>query len=217
MLFSLFWLSCYIFRTTTGTTYTTKKVVLVVLVVVLYFKDDNGNNLYNQESCPRCFGCRAIFWGRQLEQLIQQSMLSPLCWLSCYILRTTTGTTYTTKKVVLVVLVVVLYFKDDNLYNLYNKVCCPRCVGCRAISLGQKLERPIQEEQPPLWCKLASVQFTLSNIFILIHPPPNGAPPIDINVRACCRGPCAPSSWLWRAPARGRAGGGHPGPRPRAG
>ena len=51
MLFSLSWLSCYNFRTTTQTTYTTKKVVPVVLVVVLYFKDDNSNNLYNQESC----------------------------------------------------------------------------------------------------------------------------------------------------------------------
>ena len=158
-----------------------------------------------------------MIYRQQPKQLIQPRKLSPLYRLSCYILRTTTGTTYTTKKVVLVVLVVVLYFKDDNWNNLYNKQSCSRCSGCRAISLGQKLERPIQEEQPPLWCKLASVQFTLSNIFILIHPPPNGAPSIDINVRACCRGPCAPSSWLWRAPARGRAGGGHPGPRPRAG
>ena len=151
----LFWLSC-ILRTTTGTTYTTIQVVPVVLVVVLYFgddnlnnlfnkqssprclvvvyfKDDNLNNLYNQESCPRCFGCRVIFLGRQLEQLVQQSMLSPLFWLSCYIFRTTTGTTCTTSKVVPVVLVVVLYFKDDNGNNLYNKVCCPRCSGCRAI------------------------------------------------------------------------------------
>ena len=116
----LYRLSCYIFRTTTGTTCTTKKVVLVVLVVVLYFKDDNWNNLYNKVCCPRCFGCRVISLGRQLEQLIQQSMLSPLFWLSC-ILRTTTGTTCTTSKVVPVVLVVVLYFKDKNWNGLYRK------------------------------------------------------------------------------------------------
>ena len=160
-----------------------------------------------------------MIYRQQPKQPIQQAKLSPLYRLSRYIWGTTTGTTCITKYVVLVVLVVVLFFKDDNWNNLYNQESCPRCFGCRVIFLGQKLERPIQEEQPPLWCKLASVQFTLSNIFILIHPPPNGAPPIDINVRACCRGPCAPSSWLWRAPARGRgrAGGGHPGPRPRAG
>ena len=83
-LFSLSWLSCYILRTTTGTTCTTKKVVLVVLVVVLYFKDDNSNNLYNKECCSCCFGCRVIFFGRQLEQLVQPSKLSPLFWLSCF-------------------------------------------------------------------------------------------------------------------------------------
>ena len=125
-----------------------------MLVVVLYFLDDNLNNLYNQECCLRCFGCRIIFLGRQLEQLIQQSILSPLFWLSCYIIRTTAGTTYTTKKVVPVVLVVVLYlgrqqeqliqprmlfllcwlsciFLDDNRNNLYNKESCLRCSGCR--------------------------------------------------------------------------------------
>ena len=111
----LFWLSCYIFRTTTGTTYTTKKVVSVVLVVVYIF-------------------------GRQQEQLIQQSMWSPLFWLSCYIFRTTTGTTYTTSKVVLVVLVVVLYFLDDNGNNLYNKESCSCCFGCRVIYLRRQRE-----------------------------------------------------------------------------
>ena len=67
-----------LFWTTTQTTCTTKKVVPVVLVVVLYFLDDNSNNLYNQECCSCCFGCRVIFLGRQLEQLVQQRMLSPL-------------------------------------------------------------------------------------------------------------------------------------------
>ena len=143
MLSPLFWLSC-ILRTTTGTTCTTKYVVPVVLVVVLYFKDDNWNNLYNKESCPRCVGCRVIFWGRQLEQLIQPRKLFSLFWLSCYILRMTTGTTYTTKKVVLVVLVVVLYSGDDNWNNLYNKVCCSRCFGCRVIFLGRQLEQLVQ-------------------------------------------------------------------------
>ena len=120
MLSPLCWLSCYIFRTTTGTTCTTKKVVPVVLVVVLYSKDDNGNNLYNKESCPRCSGCRVIFLGRQLEQLIQQSMFSQLCWLSCI-------------------------FLDDNRNNLYNEECCSCCVGCRVIFLGRQREQLIQQ------------------------------------------------------------------------
>ena len=170
MLSPLFWLSCYILRTTTGTTYTTKKVVPVVLVVVFILGDDNSNNLYNQESCPRCSGCRVISLRRQLEQLIQPRKLFSLFWLSCYIFKTTTGTTCTTSKVVPVVLVVVLYFKDDNWNNLYNQESCSRCSGCRVIFLGQKLERPIQEEQPPLWCKLASVQFTLSHLLTLRMP-----------------------------------------------
>ena len=164
----LYRLSCYILGTTTGTTCTTIQVVPVVLVVVLYFGDDNGNNLYNQESCPRCFGCRAIILGRQLEQLIQPRKLFSLCWLSCYIFRTKTGTAYTGRTTSVV------------------------------VQVGECAIHPFKH-----------LHFDT--------PPPNGEPPIDINVRACCRGPCAPSSWLWRAPARGRAGGGHPGPRPRAG
>ena len=84
MLFLLFWLSCYIFRTTTQTTCTTKNVVPVVLVVVLYFKDDNSNNLYNKESCSCCFGCRVYFWGRQLKQRGQLSWSYKLSWYKSY-------------------------------------------------------------------------------------------------------------------------------------
>ena len=72
MLFLLFWLSCYILRTTTGTTCTTKNVVPVVLVVVLYFKDDNSNNLYNKESCSCCFGCRVIILDDNWNNLYNQ-------------------------------------------------------------------------------------------------------------------------------------------------
>ena len=142
-------------------------VVSVVLVVV-FLLDDNRNNLYNVVCCLRCFGCR-VFIRRQLKQLVQQRMLSPLCWLSCYNFRTTTGTTYTTKNVVLVVLVVVyyfrtttqttyttknvvlvvfvvvLYFLDDNSNNLYNKECCSRCLGCRLYFWGRQLKQPIQQ------------------------------------------------------------------------
>ena len=88
------------------------------------------NNLYNKVCCLRCFGCRIIFLGRQLEQLIQQAKLFLLFWLSCYIFRTTTQTTCTTKNVVSVVLVVV-FLLDDNRYNLYNIAGCSCCYGCR--------------------------------------------------------------------------------------
>ena len=151
MLSPLFWLSCYIFRTTTGTTYTTKYVVSVVLVVVLYFRtttgttcttskvvpvvlvvvyilDDNLNNLYNKVCGLRCSGCRIIFLGRQLEQLIQQSMWSPLFWLSCI-------------------------FQNDNGNNLYNKQSCLRCSGCRIIFSGRQQEQLIQQSMlsPLFW------------------------------------------------------------------
>ena len=45
--------------------------------------DNNGNSLYNDASCSRCFGCR-VFIRRQQEQLIQHCLLSPLFWLSCF-------------------------------------------------------------------------------------------------------------------------------------
>ena len=95
--------------------------------------------LNDKAFAPRFLSCRpmgsvlCMIYRQQPKQPIQQAKLSPLYRLSCYILRTTTGTTCTTKKVVPVVLVVVLYFKDDNWNNLYNQESCPRCSGCRAI------------------------------------------------------------------------------------